>query len=183
MDTLAGLLAPYYSSTGRPALHQAEIFHFLILMMEQRETSITRWIDLLASDDLLALLIGCPLTFCLRQDLIMILYIGSGSVKKSSTKPHENIAFTFQRMLDLKSSLGKVKSLPTNTMILSKSSFPLFLRGRIPLYIMKSFSMRFFSLIAVVPSIDIGLIPYSRFTISGDRTCVHCHSFSFGIKV
>jgi hypothetical protein len=32
-----------------------------------------------------------------------------------------------------------------------------------------------FSLIAVVPSIELGLIPAENLTVAGDGTCVHYH--------
>jgi len=59
LDPLALPLAPYYSRTGRPAIHQPEIFRSFILMLDQRQTSITSWFNTLKSDDLLAILIGC----------------------------------------------------------------------------------------------------------------------------
>jgi hypothetical protein len=59
LDPLADFLAPYYSSFGRPAIHQPEIFRSIILMLDQHYTSLTNWVELIKSDDLLALLIGC----------------------------------------------------------------------------------------------------------------------------
>ncbi len=59
LDSLLPILKPYYSSTGRPAKHQPEIFRSFILMMDLGELSISNWILKLKSDGCLALLIGC----------------------------------------------------------------------------------------------------------------------------
>ncbi len=40
-----------------------------------------------------------------------------------------------------------------------------------------------FSLIALVPSIDLGLIPVDNLTVAGDGTCVHSHCDALGTKV
>ena len=59
LDPLRSVLEPYYSKTGRPALNQPEIFRSIILMLDMGETSLTKWVDTLLFDDLLAMLIGC----------------------------------------------------------------------------------------------------------------------------
>ena len=59
LDPLADHLAPYYSHTGRPALHQPEIFRSFILMLDCGFTSIDSWVTTLMNDDILAILIGC----------------------------------------------------------------------------------------------------------------------------
>ena len=62
LDLLLEALRPYYSSTGRPAIFQPEIFQSLMLMMECGFTSIKKWYNYLRSDSLLAFLIGCHLS-------------------------------------------------------------------------------------------------------------------------
>lgn len=59
LDPLHSVLEPYYSKTGRSALNQPEIFRSIILMLDTGETSLTKWVNILLSDDLLAMLIGC----------------------------------------------------------------------------------------------------------------------------
>ena len=59
LDPVGQFLAPYYSNTGRPAINQPQILRSFILMLDRGFTSLTNWIAELASDDLLAILIGC----------------------------------------------------------------------------------------------------------------------------
>ncbi len=59
LDPVKVHLAPFYSTTGRPALNQPQIIRSLTLMLHLGVTSLTRWLNRLASDDLLAFLIGC----------------------------------------------------------------------------------------------------------------------------
>ena len=59
LDILGEILKPYYSNTGRPATLQPEIFRSFSLMLFQKETSITKWVNKLSADDLLATCIGC----------------------------------------------------------------------------------------------------------------------------
>lgn len=59
LDPVRDFLLPFYSSTGRPALNQPQILRSFLLLMDQRCLSIDSWVSTLASDDLLAMLIGC----------------------------------------------------------------------------------------------------------------------------
>ena len=59
LDPVGQFLAPYYSNTGRPAINQPQILRSFILMLDRGFTRLTNWIAELASDDLLAILIGC----------------------------------------------------------------------------------------------------------------------------
>lgn len=59
LDILCDILKPYYSNTGRPATLQPEIFRSFSLMLFQKETSITKWVKKLNSDDLLSTCTGC----------------------------------------------------------------------------------------------------------------------------
>lgn len=183
LDSLVGLLAPYYSSTGRPALHQPEIFRSLILMMDQRETSITRWVDRLVSDDLLALLIGCPSDSLpplgSYYDLISRLWLR----KKDLDQASRNHLFHFPKNVRPKIKPGKGKKLPNrHPDVVKKIVSFVFKEHDFPFHY-ERLLQEIFSLIAVVPSMNMGLIPDRGLTISGDGTCVHCHSSSLGIKV
>ena len=54
LDPVKAHLSPFYSTTGRPALNQPQIIRSLTLMLHLGVTSLTRWLNRLASDDLLA---------------------------------------------------------------------------------------------------------------------------------
>ena len=58
LDPVMEHLAPFYSSTGRPALNQVQLIRSLVLMLHLGITSLSAWIHRLAADDLLAFLIG-----------------------------------------------------------------------------------------------------------------------------
>lgn len=44
LDPLMVLLEPHYSVTGRPAIHQPEIFRSIIIMLERKKTSLKKWV-------------------------------------------------------------------------------------------------------------------------------------------
>ena len=72
LDPVKAHLAPFYSTTGRPALNQPQIIRSLTLMLHLGVTSLTRWLNLLA------FLFGCS-PLCPRLALISILSIACGS--------------------------------------------------------------------------------------------------------
>lgn len=54
LDPVGSYLSPFYSHTGRPALHQPQILRSFLLMLDQSIDSLTEWVRLLMYDDLLA---------------------------------------------------------------------------------------------------------------------------------
>lgn len=184
LDPLADFLAPYYSPVGRPAINQAEIFRSMILMLDQDYTSLTTWVKKLKSDDLLALLIGCspeslpPLGS--YYDFINRLWLSDPSLDKEIRKK----LYRYPKDSKPKGKTpGKNKKLPNRHPDIVRKTTNFFTSGR-------SFDARYekllqnlFSLIAVVPSMELGLIPKENLTIAGDGTCVHTHSSSLGTKV
>lgn len=184
LDPLHSVLESHYSKTGRPALNQPEIFRSIILMLDMGETSLTNWISTLRSDDILAILIGCspsslpPLGS--YYDLINRLWLRN----TSDDRFDQNKLYKYPKASKPKSKApGKNKKLPNKHPNVVKKLTNFFLEGR-------SFSQRYerllqeiFSLIAIVPSVELGLIPSENLTVSGDGTCVHCHSSSIGSKV
>ena len=59
LDPVGEYLKSFYSSTGKPARNQPQIIRSFILMLDFKVTSLTKWGEILASDDILAMLIGC----------------------------------------------------------------------------------------------------------------------------
>ena len=184
LDPLADFLAPYYSPIGRPAINQAEIFRSIILMLDQDYTSLTAWVNKLKSDDLLALLIGCspgslpPLGS--YYDFINRLWLSDPSLDKEIRKKLSRYP---KDSKPKGKAPGKNKKLPNRHPDIVRKTTNFFTSGR-------SFDARYekllqnlFSLIAVVPSMELGLIPKENLTIAGDGTCVHSHSSSLGTKV
>lgn len=183
LDPLAELLAPYYSDTGRPAIHQAELFRSFILMMDQCSLSLTSWTATLVSDDLLAILIGCspdslpPLGS--YYDLINRLWLRKYSLDAADAKE----LHPYPKNTKPKSAPGKNKKLPNKHPGIVKKVAEFIKDNRtFPLYF-EELLQEIFSLIAIVPSVELGLIDTSSLTVSGDGTCVHCHSSALGNKV
>ena len=183
LDPLAELLAPYYSNTGRPAIHQAELFRSFILMMDQCSLSLTSWTATLVSDDLLAILIGCspdslpPLGS--YYDLINRLWLRKYSLDAADAKA----LHPYPKNTKPKSAPGKNKKLPNKHPGIVKKVAEFIKDNRaFPLYF-EELLQEIFSLIAIVPSVELGLIDTSSLTVSGDGTCVHCHSSALGNKV
>ena len=184
LDPLADFLALYYSKIGRPAINQAEIFRSIILMLDRHYTSLTAWVEKLKSDDLLALLIGCspdslpPLGS--YYDFINRLWLNNPDSDKGIRK---KLAKYPKDSKPQGKTPGKNKKLSNRHPEIVRKTVDFFSSGR-------SFDARYekllqnlFSLIAVVPSMELGLIPKDNLTIAGDGTCVHAHSSSLGIKV
>lgn len=181
LDPVFEILKPYYSKIGRPAKAQAEILRSLILMIEQKETSITSWCKKLKSDNLLAVLIGCipenlpPLGS--YYDFIDRLWLRSKSIDKKNRKK----LYTFNRKPS--KNIGKNNKLPNKNLGVVRKVKDFFLSGRSLNKRPERLLQEIFSLVAVIPSLELGLINETDLTISGDGTCVHCHSSSYGIKV
>jgi len=184
LDPLGDFLAPYYSSFGRPAINQPEIFRSIILMLDQQCTSLTAWVDKLKSDDLLALLIGCsphalpPLGS--YYDFINRLWLSDPSADKEMRK---KLARYPKDAKPKGKAPGKNKKLPNRHPEITRKTANYFVSGRTFDARFEGLLQRLFSLIAVVPSMDLGLISNDNLTIAGDGTCVHTHSSSLGSKV
>lgn len=183
LDPLANHLAPYYSNTGRPALHQPEIFRSFILMLDQQVLSLTSWVLKLASDDILATLIGClpdslpPLGS--YYDFINRLWLRQSSLDVSDTKA----THPYPRNSKPKTSPGKNKKFPNKHPDIVRRIAGFISDDRSFAFYFEKLLQEIFALVAIVPSADLGLISKESLTVSGDGTCVHCHSDSLGTKV
>ena len=182
LDPVGQFLAPYYSNTGRPAINQPQILRSFILMLDRGFTRLTNWIAELASDDLLAILIGCapdslpPLGSYF--DFINRLWLQNPSSQKSGRKD----LFPENKNKKPSSKPGKGKKLPNRHPGITKKVAAYSKSGRVFPFHYEKLLQQLFSLIAVVPSMELGLIPASS-TVSGDGTCVHSHANPYGHKV
>lgn len=100
LDLLLDALRPYYSSTGRPAILQPEIFRSLILMIDCGFTSIKKWYAYLCSDSLLAFLIGCNLnqlpSFGSYYDFMNRLWLRSSTIERDALKKRYRYNFNYK---------------------------------------------------------------------------------------
>lgn len=183
LDPLKDHLAPYYSNTGRPALNQPELFRSIILMLDQQVFSLTSWVLKLASDDSLAILIGCSPdslpALGSYYDLINRLWLRETSLDVADVKTTHR----FPKNSKPKSSPGKNKKLPNKHPDIVKKVADYVAEDRSFAFYFEKLLQEIFSLIAIVPSVELGLISKDSLTVAGDGTCVHCHSTTLGIKV
>lgn len=181
LDPLMSLIAPHHSFTGRPAQNQPEIFRSFILMMDLGITGIDKWVHTLKSDDILALMVGCSSdsipSVGSHYAFIDKLWLNQSELCSSNKLYHYDKNFKSGK------SPGKNKKLPVKHPGIVKSLVDSIKDER-------SFSRRFelllqkiFALIAVVPSIDLGLINTESLTLAGDGTAVHAHISRYGTKV
>ena len=183
LDPVMVHLAPFYSTTGRPALNQPQIIRSLTLMLHLGVTSLTRWLNRLASDDLLAFLIGCspsslpPLGSYF--DFIDRLWLQNPAFERLGRKD----LFPAHKNLKPSKKPSKGEKLPNRhsgiteivaTQAVSRNEFP---------FHYEKLLQELFRLTALLPSLHAGLIPSDGLVLSGDGTCVHTHSFPYGHKV
>lgn len=183
LDILGEILKPHYSNTGRPATLQPEIFRSFSLMLFQKETSITKWVKKLNSDDLLATCIGCTKnnipSLGAHYDFISRLWLSDLSSDRDKLKK----TYSYKKKPSKTKSPGRNKKLPNKKTGVVKRIVNFVEDGH-------SFSLRaerllqkIFSLVAVEPSFNLNLIEKANLTLAGDGTCVHCKSSYYGSKV
>lgn len=184
-DRAMSFLLPFYSSTGRPATNQPQIIRsyvlfFLLLSMGLTPPSLTSWVDRLKQDRVLAALIGCPLdslpplgSYFDFMDRLWTapsadLYSRRKLLPASwNRKKPEKPKSKRQKAAETKPKMTEVIA----TRILKDKDIPFNFEARL---------QKFFYLVAVVPSIECGLIPSENLTVSGDGTAVHTHANARG---
>lgn len=183
LDSLHDLLAPYYSSTGRPALYQPEIFRSFLLMIDTGETSIRKWVDTLRSDDLMAFMIGCipgsTPSIGSHYDFINRLWLRHTSLERKSLKRLRKVNFNRKSKT---TNPKKGHKLPSRKPGVVKIIANFFSSARSLKERFEKLLQQIFVLIAVVPSLKLGLIEKDNFTVAGDGTCVPTSSSPYGVK-
>jgi hypothetical protein len=170
LDPLKALLAPRYSSTGRPSKNQPEIFRSFILMNDLH-LSLDQWIVKLSKNPVLQLACG----FNGKLPSIASYYDFISRLIKIVEKPRYKL-----RKRKPKTKYGKKKMPPKHLGIVGKLVKRI-LGGRRfdrrPVRLLQEI----FAKVCVQPSIDLGLIPKSVF-ISGDGTCINTGASHYGRK-
>ena len=170
LDKLKNIIAPLYSSTGRPALFQPEIFRSFILMNELG-FKLDNWIPKLKSNFVLRTIVG------VSQDSVPSVsshYDFINRLIKIDEKPKIKLK---KRKPDKK--LGKNKKLPNKHHDIVARLVDKILCGR-------SFSSRpeiciqnIFADVCVQTSIDMGIIPHTL-DVAGDGTCINTNASPYG---
>lgn len=180
-DKAMEFLLPFFSATGRPAKNQPQILRsfvlfFLLCSEGLTKPSLSLWVDRLRNDRVLATLIGCtldslpplgsyfdfmnrlwaaPATDLYARDKLL----PSSWNSKKPDKPKGKKQKAQERKPKITESIEK--------RLLAGKDIPFNFEERL---------QQFFYYVAVLPSIDCGLIPKDSLTVSGDGTAVHTHA-------
>ena len=172
LDPVMVHLAPFYSTTGHSTLNQLQIIRSLTLMLHLGVTRLTRWLNRLASDDLLAFLIGCSPSSLLPLgsffDFIDRLWLQNPAFERLGKKD----LFPAHKNLKPSKKLSKGEKLPNRhsgiteivaTQAVSRNEFP---------FHYEKLLQELFRLTALLPSLHAELIPSDGLVLSGDGTCL-----------
>lgn len=183
LDPVRDFMLPFYSHTGRPAQNQPQLLRSFVLLMDLHCLSVDSWVNTLAQDDLLAILIGCspdslpPLGS--YYDFIDRLWLMDPALEKLGRKD----TFPCNKNKKPSANPGKNKKLPNKHSGVTKTIADFIRSGRdFPFHYEKTLQ-ELFHVAAIVPSLELGLIPSENLTVSGDGTCVHTHASPFGHKI
>ena len=186
LDPVRDYLVQFYSTFGRPAIHQDIILRSLILFVllfnkTRAGTSLTSWVrEVLPSSTALQAIIGCRAPQDLPPlgsyfDFMNRLWLGDRRIYsrsylfpagKNGKKPKKNI--------------GPDGKLEEEDKLYTKVLVEQILDGRRISDNPEGILQDVFFLAAVLPSAMLGLIPNHGLTISGDGTAVPSHTSCFG---
>jgi hypothetical protein len=174
LDPMRFIVTPLFAPIGRPSHQQPEIMRLLVLMNDQRERDIEKWLKTVAATPLFCALVGLdaqelPGASTLR-DFISRLWMGeaSNSMKPPAPRPKEKF--------------GKEKQPPKRPGIIAElcrkaKNGDIF--GGVPERILQEI----FTEIALKPSALLGLLGNSQnLKVSADGACVESHANPRGHK-
>lgn len=173
------ILFPLYSSTGRPAINPAVLIRSFDLMNHLKYVSIYQWCDDLKNDSLLQYLLGSYLipNFASHYDFIIRLtgcdshldnlypkaFITKKVYKEKPSKGQKLINFSSDDTFSICEKYKNGAEFDRNCLM---------------------FTLQFlFNAIVVIPSLDLGFVDPSNFTLSGDGSSLHIHASPYRHKV
>lgn len=177
-DKAMAFLTPFYSASGRPAINQPQIIRsfvlfFLLFSMGLTPPSLTRWVNRLKSDRVLAALIGCP------PDSLPPLGSYFDFMNRLWSAP-QTALYSRNKLLPAtwnskkpNKPKGKGQKAPETKPRITEVLVSRLLDGRDLLFNYEARLQQFFYTVAVLPSMQSGLIPSGPLTVSGDGTAVH----------
>ena len=179
LDPLTGYISGFYSDGGRPAKHQAQILRSLILFVllfnkTKARTSLTLWVrEVLPGSIALTVLIGCasmeelpPLAS--YYDFMNRFWMGSRDHYSRSA-----LLLKGRNGKKPDKTLGTDGKLEDNGSTLTCKDIVSNITGGLPASDNPDAALQtFFTLLAVLPSVRLGLIDASNLTLSGDGTAV-----------
>lgn len=189
LDPLLELIPAFYSDGGRPAQHQAQIIRSLILFAllfnkTKARTSLTAWVrNVLPSSISLAVLIGCPSIEELPPlgsyyDLMDRFWLGPrDSYSRSSLLPAGKNGRKPKKVIGPDGKLVEPEDTSTTT---TRDIVGTIMDGKPASPNPEAALQGVFSILAVFPSLRLGLLDAENLTVSGDGTAVLSHSSPYG---
>lgn len=192
LDPLTGYIPDFYSQGGRPAKHQAQILRSLILFVllfnkTKARLSLTSWVrDVLPNSISLTLLIGCPSTHDLPPlgsyyDLMDRFWLAPrDTYSRSSLLPAGKNGNKPKKIIGAD---GKLQEPEDPSTLTTRDTAGNIMDGKPASENPEQALQRIFSILAVFPSVRLGLIDEDNLTLSGDGTAVVSHASSFGRRL
>lgn len=205
LDDTIKYLSQFYSDIGRPARNQSQlirsfVLHYLMAEKELASLSLTKWVDRLQHDPVLATMIGCTcdslppfgsyFDFMDRcwfdkrkrayaRNAVLLSNHNSRKFRKSTkrkgkkakTDSEEGDGEKPLRKGDKAADPSKVKVAD----LINRLSGGVRLTPNFEAPLQEIFYYA-----AVLPSIQAGIIPEDGLIVSGDGTCIHTHASPFG---
>lgn len=180
-DRAMDFLLPFYSSTGRPATNQPQILRsfilfFLLLSMGLTPPSITSWIARLKQDHVLATLIGCPIHSLPPLGSYFDFMNRLWAAPSTDLYSRKKLLPASWNRKKPKKPKGKGQKAPEAKPQITQLLSDCILSGKDIPFNFEARLQKFFYLVAVVPSMESGLIALDDLTVSGDGTAVHTHA-------
>lgn len=180
LDPLLPIIKPLYSVFGRPSQNQCEIFRSLILMLDRKVYSITRWAQITASDNIIRMLCGFKPGnvpgLASYYDLLFRIWLSPRKSRKSSLKtPYRkpNKKLKANQKMPCKHA-GSVDKLVTH--VIKGGKLPDFRPERILQELLKH--------CVVEPSAQLGLLgDLSNFSVAFDGSSFYAGSSHTGAKI
>ena len=178
-DSIHSILLPLYSSDfGRPAIDPLIFIRSFLLMLKLKVWSIDEWCHKLKTDPVLQYVIGSwsPPSTASHYNFINRVMHDNPNLKTyfPAKKNSKNVRLKIGR----NEKWENYDDEDTNSLTAKYSDGAACDRDRV------SYSLeKIFSLLAVNPSVKLGLINIENLILSGDGSCIHIHSSPHGHKV
>lgn len=174
----SSLLSSLYSSTGRPAIDPAILLRSFILMQHLSYFSLHRWHEAISNDSLYQYLLGTSKIPSISSHYDFIVRLTGIKQKLNELYPKDH--YTKPPKEKPKRNEKLINYSHTDTYYLYEK----YKDGAIQDNDRYSYNLQsLFNILAVVPSIDKGIISNDDLVLSGDGSSLHIHASKYGHKV
>lgn len=187
LDPLAGFIPQFYSGTGRPAKNQAQILRSLILFtllfnQTPARTSLSLWVTAVLPNSIsLTVLVGCTCTQELPPLGSYFDFMNRFWLAPRDIYSRHSLLPAGRNSKKPEKTLGADGKLEDNEPYIScRDIVADILDGRPASDCPGAALQSIFALLAVLPSVRLGLIDAVNLTLSGDGTAVVSHASPYG---